>query len=55
MRSSPVVLLVLDSTTNPRQPLAAKGCSGGLLQIKEPLKHHLAAIGCTGFVLEFNT
>ena len=55
MRSSSVVLLVLDSTKNPRQPMAAKWFSGGLLQIKEQLKHHIAAKGCTGFVLEFNT
>ena len=55
MGSSPEMLLVLNSTTNPGQPLAAKWCSAGPLQSRELPKPHLASKGCTGFVLELKT
>ena len=37
------------------QPLEARRGLGSSLLHREPAEHHLAAKGCPGFVVEFNT
>ena len=54
MGSYPVMLKLLNSTTNPGQPLAAKWALGGALWSRGPARGHLAAKGCPGFVVKFN-
>ena len=54
MDSSPVMLQLLNSTTNPGQPCADKSLVVDSLQIREPPRFHLAAKGCPRFVVEFN-
>ena len=45
----------MNSTIYPEQPLAAKWALGYPLLHRGPLKDHLAARGCTEFVVEFNS
>ena len=54
MSSSPEMLLVLNSKTNPRHPQAAKWCLGGPLQSKGLPKKCLTVKGYTGFIAESN-
>ena len=49
------ILQILNSTTNPGQPLAAKWYLAGPLLCRGPPKDHLAANGCPGVVMELNT
>ena len=49
------MLYVLNTTTNPGQPKAAKLFLGSLLLCRGPPKDHLVAFGCPGFVVEFIT
>ena len=46
---------ILNSTTYPGQPSPAKWSLGGPVFYKAPLKYDLAANGCPGFFVEFNT
>ena len=54
MDSSSIVLHLLNSTTNPEQPLAIKIPLGGCMQSRGPLRVHLAAKDYPEFDVEFD-
>ena len=54
MGISPIILQVLNSTTNPGNSLAGKRYLGYPLLHRGLPKHRMAADGCPGFFSEFN-